>query len=60
MCAAKLKVKKRTEDLMEMLRLKETLVQMAKANEVRWYGHVLRRDDRHVFRKVLVWRRRMP
>ena len=26
----------------------ETVVQMAKANGVRWYGHVLRRDDGHV------------
>ena len=28
-----------------MLGLKETVVQMAKVNGVRWYGHVLRRDD---------------
>ena len=28
---------KRTEDLMEMLGLKETVVQMAKVNGVRWY-----------------------
>ena len=41
---------KRTGDLMEMLGLKETVVQMAKANGVRWYGHVLRRDDGHVLR----------
>ena len=40
MCDAKLMVKKRTEDLIEMLGLKETVVQMAKANGVRWYGHV--------------------
>ena len=53
MCGAKLIEKKRTEDLMEMLGLKETAVQMAKANGVRWYGHVLRRDDGHVLRKVL-------
>jgi len=33
--------------------LKETAVQMAKANGVRWYGHVLRRDDGHVLRKTL-------
>ena len=26
---------------------------MAKANGVRWYGHVLRRDDGHVLRKAL-------
>ena len=44
MCGAKLMEKKRTGDLMEVLGLKETLVQMAKANGVRWYRHVLRRE----------------
>ena len=53
MNGAKLMEKKRTEDLMEILGLKETAVQMAKANGVRWYGHVLRRDDGHVLRKAL-------
>ena len=53
MCFAKLMEKKRTEALMEMLGLKETVVQMAKANGVRWYGHVLRRGDGHVLRKAL-------
>ena len=53
MCGAKLMEKKRTEDLMELLGLKETDVQMAKANGVSWYGHVLRRDDGHVLRKAL-------
>ena len=53
MCGVKLMEKKRTEDLMEMLGLKETVVQMAKANGVRWYGHVLRRDDGHVLRKSI-------
>ena len=53
MCGAKLIEKKRTEDLMEMLGLKETMVQIATANGVRWYGHGLRRDDQHVLRKAL-------
>ena len=53
MCGAKLMEKKRTGDLMEMLGLKETVVQLAKANGVRWYDHVLRRDDGHLLRKVL-------
>ena len=53
MCGARLMEKRRTEDLMEMLGLKETVVQMAKANGVRRYGHVLRRDDGHVLRKAL-------
>ena len=38
MCGAKLMEKKRTEDLMEMLGLKETAIRMANANRVRWYG----------------------
>ena len=50
MCGAKLMEKKRTEDLMEMLGLKETVVQ---TNGVRWYGHVSRRDDGHFLRKAL-------
>ena len=53
MCGAKLMEKKTTKDLMEMFGLKETVVQMAKANGVRCYGHVLRRDDGHVLRKAL-------
>ena len=52
-CGTKLMEKKRTEDLMEMLGLKETVVQKANANGVRWYGHVLRRDDGHFLRKAL-------
>ena len=35
-----------------MLVLKETVVLMAKANGVRWYGYVFRRDDGHVLRKA--------
>ena len=35
MCGAKLMEKKRTEDLMEILGLKETVVQIAKSNGVR-------------------------
>ena len=53
MCGAKLMEKKRTEDLMKMMGLKETVIEMAKANGVRWYGHVLRRDDGQVLRKAL-------
>ena len=33
--------------------MKETVVQMAKKNGVRWNGHVFKRDDGHVLRKVL-------
>ena len=53
MCGAKLMEKKRTGGLMEMLGLRETVFQMAKANGVRWYVHVLRRDDEHILRKAL-------
>ena len=38
---------------MNMLALKETIDRLATANGVRWYGHVLRRDDDSVLRVVL-------
>ena len=51
MCGAKLMEKKRTEDLMEMLGLKETAVQMAKANGVRMVRACV--EEGHVLRKAL-------
>ena len=39
---------------MEMLGLKETLDRMAKANGVRWYGHVIRRDDDNILKKTMM------
>ena len=38
---------------MFMLGLKETTDQLAMANSVRWYVHVLRRADDHVLRSAL-------
>ena len=40
--------RKNMEELMEMLGLKKTLDRMAKANGVRWYEHVIRRNDDNV------------
>ena len=48
MCGVKL-VDRKMEDLLEMLSLKETLDRMAKENGVRWYGHVIRRDDDNIY-----------
>ena len=31
----------------------ETMDQFAMANSVRWYGHVLRREDGHILRRVV-------
>ena len=36
-----------------MLGLNETIDQLAMANGVHWYGHVLRREDGHVLRRAL-------
>ena len=52
MCAVQLKDKKRSRDFIFMLDLKETMDQLTMANNARCYGHVLRREDGHVFRKV--------
>ena len=44
---------KRSTDLMFMLSLNEMMDQLAIANSVHWYGHVLRRKDGHVLRMAL-------
>ena len=36
-----------------MLGLKKSIDQLAMANSVHWYGHVLRREDGHVLRRAL-------
>ena len=45
--------RKTSKDFMFMLGLNETIDQLAMANSVRWCGHVLRREDGHVFRRAL-------
>ena len=42
MCGVKLMDKRNTEELMDMLGLKEGADKLAKINGMRWYGHVLR------------------
>ena len=53
MCGQKVVDRRSTKEQMNMLGLKETIDQLATANEVRWYGHVLRRDDDNVLRVAL-------
>ena len=45
--------KKVTKDLMQMLDLNETIDQLEKANNVRWYGHVLRKDKNNFLTRAL-------
>ena len=54
MCGVKLVDRKKMEDLMEMLGLKEALDRMAKVNEVKWYGHVTRRNDDNILKKAMI------
>ena len=53
MCSQKVVDKKTTEEQMNMFGLKETIDQLATANGIIWYGHVLRRDDNSVLRVAL-------
>ena len=53
MCEVKLMDKKFTKDPMEMLELTETIDQLARADSVRWYGHVLRKDKNNFLRREL-------
>ena len=56
MCGVKLIPKKLTRDILQMLDLNETIDQLAKANSVRWYGHVLRKDENNILRRSLDFR----
>ena len=38
---------------MDMLGIKESLDRMVKASSMRWYGHVLRKEDENVIVKAL-------
>ena len=48
MCGVKLLDRRNSEELMDMLGIKESLDRMAKASSIRWYGHVLRKEDENV------------
>ena len=53
MCGVKLLDPRNSEELMDMLGIIESLDRMAKASSMRWYGHVLRKEDENVIVKAL-------
>ena len=54
MCSIKLVDKKNTEDLMDMLGLKEVADKLAKVNGMRWYCQVLRQPEEDILIKAMV------
>ena len=48
-CGVQLKGRKISMDLMLILDFSNTMDHLAMANSVRWYVHVLRREDGHMF-----------
>ena len=53
MCGVQFKDRKRADNMIYVLDLDETIDQLAVANSLHWYGHVLKREDGHVFGKAL-------
>ena len=53
MCGVKLVGKKLTKDQMQMLEFNETMGHLERANSVRWYGHVMRKDKNNFLRRAL-------
>ena len=53
MCGVQLIDRILSTDLMLMLGLNETMDHLVMANCVRWYGHVLRRENCHVWRRAI-------
>ena len=54
MCSVKLVDKRNTEELMGMLGLMEAADKLTRANDVRWYGHVLRRPEEDILMKAML------
>ena len=53
MCGVKMIEERRSQKLMNLLGLKDSLDGLARVSGVRWYGHVLRRDNGDVLRREL-------
>ena len=53
MCVGKLVEKRNTVELIDMLGLKEVADKLARANGVKWYGHVLRRPEEDALIKAM-------
>ena len=53
MCEVKTIEKRRRQELMSLLDLKDTIDELARASGVRWYKHVLKRDNGDVLRRAL-------
>ncbi len=53
MCGVKLKDRKSSKELMSMTGLNEDIVTLVKRSRLRWYGHVLRRNDGIGIRRAL-------
>ena len=53
-CDVNLVDKRNTEKLMDMLGLKKAAYKLARANDVRWYGYILRRPEENVLMKAIV------
>ena len=54
MCSVKLMDMRNTAEMMNMLGLKEAADKLARANGVRWYGHVLRRPEEDILMKAVI------
>ena len=53
MCGVHLDGRKRVMDLMLKMGFNKIVGQLAMANSVHWYGHVLRREDGYALRRAL-------
>ena len=54
MCGVKFVEKNNKMGLLNMLRLKEAVDKLVRANDVRWYGHVLRRTEEDGLMKTII------
>ena len=53
MCGVRLGDRKRNEELMQMLELDVDVVTLVRRSSLRWYGHVLRREEESGIKRAL-------
>jgi hypothetical protein len=53
MCGVKLRDRNSSSELMSMVGLSEDVVTLVRKSRLRWYGHVMRRDEWVGIRRVL-------
>ena len=55
-CGVRLCDRKRSDELASMIGLPQDIITLVEQSRLRWYGHVMRREEDNGIRRVLDWK----